>query len=308
MAQAVELFEQALSIDPRYANAWVALSVAYTNQAAAGLRPWDEGYALSREAALEALEIDADNALAYDRLCWIARDYDADLAAAAAHCSRALQLSPASDAIIGHAAVLTQSLGRLDEAIALHEYTVSRAPADARARHNLALAYYFADRLDDAERSIRKVLAMSRDYYAAHYRLGTILLLQDKAAAAREAFEQETDEAFRVKGRALAASALGEETEALAALAELESRWGGQWPSEVAHVYAFRGDKDKAFEWLETDYEVSGPAGWGEWRLMRLWDNLRDDPRWQAFLRKVGVSDEQLAAIEFEASVPGVKP
>ncbi|HUO82060.1 MAG TPA: hypothetical protein VM616_04290 [Gammaproteobacteria bacterium] len=54
--------------------------------------------------------------------------------------------------------------------------------------------------------------------------------MQGEAAAAREAFEQETDEAFRVKGRALAASALGEESEALAALEELEQRWGEQWP------------------------------------------------------------------------------
>lgn len=304
MAQAVELFKQALSIDPGYASAWVAMSVAYSNQTVADLRPWDEGYALAREAALEALEIDPENAPAYDRLCWIARDYDADLATAAAYCARAVQLEPASDAIIGHAAVLTQSLGRLDEAIALHEYTMSRAPADARARYNLALAYYFADRLDEAERGIRRVLALSPDYYSAHYRLGTILLLQGKAEAARETFEQETDDAFRVKGRALAASALGEESEALAALAELQSRWGDQWPSEVAHVYAFRGDKDAAFEWLEKDYEVSGPAGWGEWRLMRLWDNLRDDPRWQEFLHKVGVSDDQLATIPFEVSVP----
>ncbi|HUO82061.1 MAG TPA: hypothetical protein VM616_04295 [Gammaproteobacteria bacterium] len=61
-------------------------------------------------------------------------------------------------------------------------------------------------------------------------------------------------------------------------------------------MYAFRGDMDAAFEWLEKDYEVSGPAGWGEWRLMRLWDNLRENPRLESFLQKVGVSDYQLAA------------
>jgi len=305
MEQAVALFEEALAIDPDYAAAWVALSVVYGNQTADGLRSEVDGYTLSRHAALEALKIDPANAAAYDRLCWIARVYDADLSAAAAHCSRALELNPASDITIGHAAVLTQSLGRLDEAIALHEYTVSRAPADSRASYNLALAYYFADRLDDAERTIRKVLVMSPDYYSAWYRLGTILLLQGRSEEAREAFAKEADEEFRVKGRAMAAFALGEEVEARAALAELEKRWGEEWPSEVAHVYAYRGEKDAAFEWLEKDYKVAGAAGWGEWRLMRDWDNLRGDPRWQEFLHKVGVSDEQLAAIRFEVKIPG---
>ena len=71
------------------------------------------------------------------------------------------------------------------------------------------------------------------------------------------------------------------------------------------HLEADRGEKDAAFEWLEKDYEIAGAAGWGEWRLMRDWDNLRGDPRWQEFLHKVGVSDEQLAAIRFEVKVPG---
>jgi hypothetical protein len=68
-------------------------------------------------------------------------------------------------------------------------------------------------------------------------------------------------------------------------------------------VYAYRGELDTAFEWLEKDYAVSGAAGWGEWRLMRLLDNLHDDPRWPKFLEKVGVSDQQLAAIKFNVDV-----
>jgi hypothetical protein len=71
-------------------------------------------------------------------------------------------------------------------------------------------------------------------------------------------------------------------------------------------VHAFRGEIDDAFEWLEKDYATAGAAGWGEWRLMLLYDNLRDDPRWPKFLEKVGVSDEQLAAIPFTMTLPSV--
>ena len=100
---------------------------------------------------------------------------------------------------------------------------------------------------------------------------------------------------------------MGDESTAQAALRELKFGWGEQWPSEIAHVYAYRGEIDMAFEWLEKDYAVSGPAGWGEWRLMRLLDNLHADPRWQNFLEKVGASDQQLAAIKFDVDVAALE-
>lgn len=94
------------------------------------------------------------------------------------------------------------------------------------------------------------------------YRLGTILLMEGDAEAALEAFEQEQDEAYRVKGRALALFSLGRLDEAEEeSFGRLIEDWGEQWPSEVAQVHAWRGELDAAFEWLEKDYEVSGLAG-----------------------------------------------
>jgi hypothetical protein len=79
--------------------------------------------------------------------------------------------------------------------------------------------------------------------------------------------------------------------------------WGEQWPSEIAHVYAFRGERDKAFAWLE--FELDNPGGWGEARLSPLFNNLQGDPRWQVLIAKLGVSDAQLATIEFDVDLPG---
>lgn len=304
MTRAVEHFRQALELDPAYASAWVAMATTMTNQTSQGLRPWDEGYAEARKAILTALKIDPDHAGAYSQLSWIANVYDADLSAAAAHAQRALALQPTDPTLIGNAAVLMQSLGRLGEAIALHEYSLARTPVDPRAHYNLGLAYYFDDRLEDAERSLRKVLSLSAGYGSARYRLGTILLLGGDIDGASRVFAQEEDEAYRVKGRALIHHARGEQVEADATLAEFTRRWGRQWPSEVAQIHAYRNERDAAFGWLEKSYEIEGPAGWGEWRLMRLYDNLRADPRWQRYLRKVGVSDQQLAAIRFDVRAP----
>ena len=304
MVRAGELFERALELDPSYATARVALGTAWLNQTAAGLMPWDEGHAMAREAQLKALEYDPDNAEAYAQLAWIARTYDGNLAAAAEFGQMALRLAPTDPTLLGNLAVLVHSLGRLEDSIALQEYSVSLTPVDPRAHFNLGIAYYFARAFDDAERSIRKALVLSPQYESARYRLGTILLFKGNLEAARAAFESEDDDAYRVKGLALVAHAEGRDADSDAALEELIENWGERWPSEVAQVHAFRGDVEAAFEWLEMDYDVSGAGGWGEWRLMPLYDNLRSDPRWQRFLVKVGVSDGQLAAIPFEITLP----
>ena len=104
----------------------------------------------------------------------------------------------------------------------------------------------------------------------------------------------------RIKGNALARFALGQTQEADAAIDELIAGWGQEWPSVIVHVYAYRQELDKAFEWLEKEYEKFGAAGWGEWKYQRLFDNLRGDPRWETFLERVGVSDQQLAAYELQ--------
>jgi TolB-like protein/tetratricopeptide (TPR) repeat protein len=304
MVRAGELFARALELDPSYANARVALGITYLNQTTAGLRPWDEGHAMAREAQLKALDYDPDNAAAYAQLAWISRTYDGNLVAAAEFGQLALQLAPTDPTLLGNLAVLVHSLGRLDDSISLQEYSLSLTPVDPRAHFNLGLTYYFAHRFDDAEKSIRKTLVLSPQYESARYRLGTILLFKGELEATREAFESEQDDAYRVKGRSLIAHAEGREADSDAALQELIENWGDQWPSEVAQVHAFRGDIDAAFEWLEKDYAVSGAGGWGEWRLMLLYDNVRTDPRWQQFLIKVGVSDAQLAAIPFEITPP----
>lgn len=297
MALSIEKYRQALSVDPTYIRAWVGLSSVYTNMAASGYLGWDEGHQLAWSAAESALQLDPNSAPALQQLAWLARTFRADLPAAATYIEQAIEMEPTDPDLIGHVAVLLQSIGRLDEAIALHEYSVARDPIDTRGRFNLALAYYFAERLDDSARQLERVLALAPGYTAAHYRLGTVRLRQARPQLALDEFATEPDAAFRVKGRALAMFALSRDAEATRALEELRVGWGDQWPSEVAQVHAFRGEIDEAFAWLEKDYQVAGAAGWGEWRLMHLYENLHDDPRWIEFLQRVGVSDGQLAQI-----------
>ena len=234
----------------------------------------------------------------------IAQDYDNDLAAAARHFERALELEPGNLEIISEAAVLARYLGRLGEAIVMLEYTLARDPLSATAHYRVGLNYLWAGRPDDAIVSLRGALSLSPGFLGAQYNIGTALLMKGEPQAALGAFQQEEeDEEYRLKGTAMALFALGRQAEHEAALKELKTGWGEQWPSEVAQVYAWIGNADAAFEWLNRAV-AQNEDGLIEQFPQPFYAPLQDDPRWQAFRRKTGTSEAQLAAIEFRVKLP----
>jgi hypothetical protein len=88
-----------------------------------------------------------------------------------------------------------------------------------------------------------------------------------------------------------------------AALAALIAKYEKDAPYNIAYVYAFRGEADKAFAWLDKAIEYSD-AGLGLMVAENLFDNIHGDPRWLPFLRKIGKAPEQLAKIEFKVTPP----
>ena len=66
---------------------------------------------------------------------------------------------------------------------------------------------------------------------------------------------------------------------------------------------AYRGEADKAFEWLDKAVEY-GDGGLGEIVTDNLFDKIHAHPRWLAFLRKIGKAPEQLAKVEFKVTLP----
>jgi serine/threonine-protein kinase len=85
-------------------------------------------------------------------------------------------------------------------------------------------------------------------------------------------------------------AAAGRKSESDAELAETIRHNGSSWPSEIARVYAFRGDKDRAFEWLDRAYEMRDDD------LYFIKDDpliksLENDPRYKAFLKKMNLPE-----------------
>ena len=302
--QSIALYEQALEIAPDYAAPWAGLANSYITQvASAGVRPLDEGYRLAREAANRALAIDPEYAEAYSRLGRIALLYDGDLAAAARHLERALALDPTNADIISRAAILATDLGRLEEAIALGEYAVARDPVNPTGHSWLGRTYLWAGSLDQAIASLSTVLTLSRGFLSAQYYIGVVLLLKGEPEAALARMQQESSEAWRMLGLVMAYHALGQAAESDAALDELIEKHEQAWAYNIAYVLAFRGEADRAFEWLDKAVQYND-AGLSLIAVDVQFANIHDDPRWLPFLGSIGKSPEQLAAIEFNVMLP----
>ncbi len=304
LTQAIALYQEALAIAPNYAAAWAGLGAAYGAQAFGGITPFEEGFRRAREAVDRALEIDPDYAPAHAQLGLIAESVDRDRVAAARHYERALMLSPTDTGIRRDAAAQLRRLGRLDQSIAMLEYVTARDPVDPAAHQNLALAYLWSGRVDDAIASYRTALTLSPGRLSTQYWIGLALLAKGEPEAALDAFaKEESDEEYRVKGNALALHDLGRQADFEEAFAELRERWGERWPSEIAQVYAWTGDPDAAFEWLDKSV-ARNEDGLNEQFAVLLYKPLHDDPRWEAFRERSGSSEAQLAAVQFEVTLP----
>jgi TolB-like protein/Flp pilus assembly protein TadD len=301
--QSDALYRKMLAIDPRYAPAWDGLARNLTSEAGQGLLPSKEGYAQAREAATKALAIDPEYAPAHARLGFIAMTGDNDPAGASEHYKRALALDPADLSVLGNSATQLALLGRLDETLALEEALVRRDPVNATALFNLGSFQRTAGRFDAAIASYRTVLSLAPGRGAAHAELGNALLLKGDAQGALAEIEQETSELWKMVGLPMAYHALGRKADSDAALAALIAKYQKDAPSNIAYVYAFRGEADQAFAWLDKAIEY-GDGGLAEIVTENLFDKIRADPRWLAFLRKVGKAPEQLAKIEFKVTQP----
>ena len=307
LREAERLYKQSLALEPNYVPNWIGLSAVYDNQILTSLLPAEEGYALAQEAVDRALEIDPESAAALDSLGWIVDRRDNSLAQAASYVRRALELESHDLDVLASAARVLTSLGRLDEATVIREYVVARDPLNPIRHNNLGALKIYNRNYAEAKINMSRILEISPDYLGGRFFVGLTDLLMGDAEAALGHFDQETDDSWRLKGQALANFSLGRHEDANAALAKLIEIAGEQWPTDVAHVYAYWNDLGNAFKWLE--YDLENPGGWGEGRLDPLFDNLHADPRWQAHLEKLGVSDAQLVQIDFDVTLSaGVIP
>ena len=287
--RAETILEQVLAMVPDFAPAWTVLSHVYRQQTATHtLRPAVEGFDLARQAAVQALALDPRYGPAYVALAQIEGQYDWDFESAARHLEKAMSLNPNDSHTLRIAVGLPYMYGRLDEAISLNERVIALDPASSWAHWSLARSLYAANRLEEAAASFRTAKSLNPGAPKQRFQLGQVMLAQGNLTGALAEMELEPNATYRLTGIAIVEYALGNTDASNTALQDLIDNRAETAAYQIAEVYAFRGDVDNAFVWLERAYE-NRDSGLPKLLPDPLLASLHDDPHWALLLDKIGV-------------------
>ena len=288
--KAIEYFEQAVQKDPGYALAWVGLSDSYSTLAV--MRRIDQRIAFpkAKEAASKALEINDSFGDAHAALAYVLYRFDWDWVAAEREYKRALELN-ASPLFVGYSEYLL-SVGRLQEAIDEARKEQELDPLSWLTANKVASAYYFSRQFDQAiEQSLKAQELYDTERTAPKYWFAISYAAKGMHEPAIAEF-QKMGESSGILGHLANTYAIAHKpAEAQNVLRMLMERANREnlWAYDVALGYAGLKDIDSALYWLEKAYQQRDP-GITLLKVDPCLDPLRSDVRFQALIRRVGLS------------------
>jgi tetratricopeptide (TPR) repeat protein len=163
-------------------------------------------------------------------------------------------------------------------------------PLSSYAWANVGLFQTVTHDYPAARKSIERALAINPTADSSHFLLGQLDLLQGRRADAQAEFQKQGAEASRRMGVAMIERAGAHDKQADAALKELIAKNAADSAYQIADVYAWRGEKDKAFEWLQRAYQQRD-SGLNGIAYDPLLASLKADPRYGALLKQLELSD-----------------
>jgi TolB-like protein/DNA-binding winged helix-turn-helix (wHTH) protein/Flp pilus assembly protein TadD len=285
---AVKYYERAIQLDTSYALAWVGLSRARNWQANIGLIPAAEGHRLAREAVERALALNPNLAEAHSQMGRIKQQVDFDWAGADASFQRAVALDPGNPESVRVASFSAAMLGRFDEALQLNRRAVDLDPLNAHNWESLAETEYYMGQLDRAAADCKKGLELNPEVFSGPWNLSQIYIMQGRPQDALPEIELVRYGFIRAALYAIAYYALGRKKESGSALSELIAKYHAGGAYQIAEVYAFRNQSDKAFEWLDRAY-TQHDDGLAYTKVDPLLKNLHGDLRFAALLKKLNL-------------------
>jgi adenylate cyclase len=282
--QAIEAYQKAIDLDPRYADAYADLAMSQyfladnTGDVALGR--------LAEQAAQKSIDLDPHLSTGYSVRGFLRYLHHYDWVGAESDFRQALALEPTNSRVLSRYGKLLSDLGRTEEATVMLRKAIEQDPLSTGNWQNLGIA-----------------LAESRDHAAAYdafhhalvirpgdayttFALGTLQLIDGKAQEALATFQSNSIEEFRGAGVAMAEQTLGDAKASQQALDKLIATSAGDAAYQIAEVYGWRGEKDKAFEWLERAYRQQDGGITDIKNDLRL-ASLRSDPRYAAMLQRL---------------------
>jgi len=288
---AAEAFRRAVNLDPNYASAWAGLAEATLDADATSVAEFNAMRQEAQTAADKAIALRPDLADGYIARAYIRSLHLRDFRGADEDFRRALSIEPEnSEALYRYSNSVLMPTGRLDEAVAMAKQAVKSDPLNADVWARLGgNQFYHGDYLAARESWQRSLEINPQQSWVASSVALTFLLMGEPAKALPMSQGASAEE-FRLQGAALAEHDLGNVKGAEQRLAELIAKHADDSAFQISEVYAWWGDKGKAFQWLDRAY-VQHDGGLALVKVDPLLKSLRPDSRYKAFLHKMNLPE-----------------
>lgn len=289
LQRAIELYQQAVDADPRYAPAYACMAVAHTMLTVVGRVDTAQAFGQAKACARRAIELDEALSEAHAALSLTEVFCDFNLAEALWQGERALELNPDS-AITRYAYAQTLSAcGRLDEAIEQAREGCAIDPLMAPMNYCYGLLLYYQRRWDEAEAQLQRTLEIHPNFLMARAVRGIVLArsgrFSEAMAQVNELLNKEPDSVWELLLAYVAALA-GQREEAESILAQLDSAALADGAYFAATIYGALGELDSGFAELERARDLAF-AVLATAAVNPALDPFRSDPRWEPFLRSI---------------------
>jgi serine/threonine protein kinase/tetratricopeptide (TPR) repeat protein len=289
--KAVGYYNQAITLDPNFAEAYLGLAEEYDSLARDSLSDTKDNFLRAKAAVQKALEFNDSLAQAHATL-GIIKGEEWEWSGAEVEFKRALELNPNLAQAHGDYSVYLTLMGRHTEALPEIRRAQELDPLSMHLRYAEGAALSNAHRFDESIRQMQHVIELQPDYSFAYFFLGVAYAMKrmyPEAIADYQKFssiEGETTSEQIYLGYTYAMS--GQRDKALAILKNLKTTKDYVSPAELAILYTGLGDKDGAFQELERAY-AAHDLQMQYLKVEPHYDSLHSDPRFTDLMRRVGL-------------------
>jgi TolB-like protein/Flp pilus assembly protein TadD len=288
---AIAGYTEAIRLDPNYALAFAARSLALSDYAGefasgAGIREFRVKAEADVHEALRLAPELAEGHLALGRFLASSLDYTH----ASEAYERAMALAPGDAEVLADSGRFAVSMGRFDAGLAAVRHAVALDPLNPRSRAGLGEALFWARRYQEAVATFGEVISLEPDFKRAYGFRGVAYYWLGDLQSARSSAETKPDHWSSMWCLAVTYEKLRRHADAEAELEKLRAAFGDNSAYQCATIYAVWGNTDKALECLARAVRLPD-AGVVYVKTDALMDPLRSDPRFQAIERELRFPD-----------------
>jgi len=291
--RAIHYYEDAIARNPNFAAAYYGLGEALIGEAFAG-KPFEEVRERYFWALAKVNELDPQSPEAHFCLASVHELVDWDWAAADKEYQRTFEVNPNFAHAHQTYAIFLAFQGRFDQSIAEAQRAQDLDPLSPFVRTTYCLELGVARRYDRAVDKCKQALELDPNFLHAHGNLIGIYVSMGQYDRALGEFEKRASIAQDPLERVTAVKQAYQRAGIKGFLREQlkqELQPGSAPPDgiDIASTYSLLGETDQAFAWLQRAYEQR--SLFMEFvKVHPDFDNIRSDPRYPEFLRRVGLN------------------